>query len=139
MAELACQPVNAQVVELAIPLPLASSSDVVSAFRAGLEPHASHTRLVVLDHITSNSALLMPVSQLVDVVRELCAADTAVLIDGAHALGSVRTLNVTSYGADYYCGNCHKWFCTPKGCGFMWVKRERQQGMVPRVISVSFL
>ncbi|XP_062612086.1 uncharacterized protein LOC134273885, partial [Saccostrea cucullata] len=60
-----------------------------------------------------------------------------ILIDGAHALGSLD-LQLRSFCPDYYVSNCHKWFCCPKGSAFMYVKEERQQQTRPLVISHGF-
>ena len=44
-------------------------------------------------------------------------------------------LNMTRLGAAYYTGNCHKWLCAPKAVGFLHVRRDRQQGIQPTIIS----
>jgi len=44
-------------------------------------------------------------------------------------------LDLEALGAEYYTGNCHKWLCSPKGSGVLYVRRDRQPGVRPTVIS----
>lgn len=121
--------VGARVVEVTFPFPVEDDgTSIVDALRARLSPS---TRLVVLDHITSATAVVMPVERMIAASRETGAL---VLVDGAHAPGQVD-LDLATLGADFYTGNCHKWLAAPKGAAFLWAKREHQPWLHPPIVS----
>ena len=130
-AEYVAARAGARVVEAAVPFPLEDSAQVVAAVRARLGPK---TRLAIIDHITSPTAIIFPVRELIELSR---AAGALVLIDGAHAPGMI-SLDVPAVGADWYTGNCHKWLMAPKGSAFLWAAPERQADTHPLVISHGF-
>jgi isopenicillin-N epimerase len=119
---------GALLVEAKLPFPGTTEAGILAALAAGLSPR---TRLAVLDHITSPSALVLPVSRMAALCR---AAGAGVLVDGAHGPGQVA-LDMGATGADWYVGNCHKWLMAPKGCAFLWAAPERQDGLHPLTIS----
>ncbi len=114
--------------ELDIPLPVNEPGEIRDAVLAALTPR---TRLLVIDHITSPTALVFPIDPIVAACAE---RGVEVLIDGAHGPGMVP-LNVAAIGAAYYAGNLHKWACGPKGSAFLWVRRDRQKATHPLVVS----
>jgi len=89
------------------------------------------TRLLVIDHVTSESALLLPIEEIAARCRE---RGVAVAVDGAHAPGAIP-LDVPSIGADWYVGNLHKWAYAPRSSAFLWAAPGRQEGLHPPVIS----
>jgi isopenicillin-N epimerase len=119
---------GAKTIEADVKVPIAGPRDVVAAVEASI---SQRTRLLVIDHVTSPTALVYPVQHVTAMCRE---RGIDVLVDGAHAPGMVD-LNIESMGATFYVGNLHKWVCAPKGAGFIWVAPEAQHRVHPTVTS----
>lgn len=111
-----CERTGAVYRRVEIPLPY-RCDEFVARVLAGI---TDRTRVIFVSHITSTTALILPVA-------ELCAAARArgilTLVDGAHAPGQIP-LDLEDIGADFYVGNCHKWLCAPKGSGFLHARPE---------------
>jgi len=120
---------GAHIAEARLPFPDPTEQAVVTAVGDAITPR---TRLAVIDHVTSGSALVLPAAAIVATCH---AAGVPVLIDGAHAPGQID-LDLTAIGADWYVGNCHKWLCAPKGCAFLHAKDPA--GLHPVTISHGY-
>ncbi len=119
---------GARMREVELPPSARGPAAFIEAVAAGL---TKRTRLAVIDHVTSESALVLPIAEIVARCRE---RGVAVAVDGAHAPGALA-LDVPSIGADWYVGNLHKWAHAPRSCGFLWAAQERKEHLHPVVIS----
>lgn len=119
---------GAVVREVAVPFPVADADQTLEALGSGV---TGRTRLVVIDHITSQSAIVMPIERM---VADVQGAGIPVLVDGAHGPGMVA-LDLDALGASFYVGNCHKWLCAPHGAAFLRVADSYRDEIEPVVIS----
>ncbi len=119
---------GSRVVTQQLPAPIENSEQMIEAIWAGVTPR---TRVLFLSHITSPTAVTLPVEALVARAK---AAGIWTVVDGAHAPGQID-LDLTTLDADFYGGNLHKWAVSPKGAGFLYVRREHQHLIEPLVIS----
>ncbi len=130
-AHYAATRVGATARTLELPYPGTTPQAVTAAIEAALTPR---TRMLVVDHLCSTSALVLP-------VREICAACRArgvsTLVDGAHVPGMLP-LDIPALGADFYTGNLHKWAMTSRPLGLLWAAPERRAGLHPTVISWGY-
>ena len=119
---------GATVTTCALPFPASTAEGVLAALEAAITPR---TRIALLDHVTSESALVMPLEEMAAVCRR---HDVAVLVDGAHAPGAIP-VDIESLGVDWYAANLHKWAFAPRSCGVLWAAPGRRAGLHPNVIS----
>jgi isopenicillin-N epimerase len=126
-----CERAGARVAEAKVPFPHPDADAVIANIAGAL---TDRTKLAVIDHITSGSALVLPLQRIIATCH---AAGIPVLVDGAHGPAQV-SLDMRALGADWYAGNCHKWLCAPKGCAFLYARPDRQEGLHPVTISHGF-
>jgi isopenicillin-N epimerase len=126
--EAAAEASGARVVTASLPFPGTTPDLAMTAVLGAIGPR---TRLVLLDHVTSPTALVLPVGDIVAALRE---RGVETLVDAAHAPGMLE-LDLDATGAAYTTGNLHKWTFAPKGSAFLHVRRDLQDHVRPIVIS----
>ncbi len=126
--QFVCARRQARYVRRPLPLPLESAEQVVEVMWSAVTPR---TRVLFLSHITSPTALILPLAEL---IRRARNAGIWTVVDGAHAPGQID-LDLAALGADFYAGNCHKWLMAPKGSAFLYARPEVQHLLEPLVVS----
>lgn len=119
---------GARVAVAAVPFPVGSEDEILEAVLSAV---TARTRLALIDHVTSSTALVFPAER---IVHELQARGIDTLVDGAHAPGMVP-VNLQTLAPAYYTANLHKWVCAPKGAAFLWVRPDKQAQVQPAIIS----
>jgi isopenicillin-N epimerase len=126
--EFVCRRAGARYVRQTLPLPIHSADEIVERLWSAVTPR---TRVIFISHITSPTALILPVEAICHRARE---ASILTVIDGAHAPGQIP-VDLDTLDADFYTGNCHKWMCAPKGAGFLYARPEHQAMIRPLIVS----
>ena len=127
-AAAVCDRGGATLRTVHIEYPVRAAGDVVEPIVRALTPR---TKLVIVDHVTAQTALVLPVAA---VAAECRARGVPVLVDGAHVPGT-RPLDIPSLGVDWYSANLHKWAHAPRGCGILWAAHDRQSMLRSPVVS----
>jgi len=124
---------GASVIEVPLALPVRDAAEIVDCLARAIAPDASGraARLLIVDHVSSPSALVLPIEAIIAAARE---AGTAVLVDGAHAPGMLP-LDIAALAPDWYTANLHKWICAPPGAAFLWAGEAQRAVTHPMVIS----
>ncbi|CAN5768223.1 aminotransferase class V-fold PLP-dependent enzyme [soil metagenome] len=120
--------VGARLVKHEIPTPVNDPEELVESILSSV---TDRTKAIYLSHITSPTALILPIRQICCRAREM---GILTIIDGAHAPGQIA-LDLEELGADIYTGNLHKWLCAPKGAGFLYVRPEEQAWIESLIVS----
>ena len=115
--EYYCEKTGAKYIKQPISLPITDKETIVKEFFAG---YSERTKLVFISQITSATALILPVKE---ICIEAKKRGLLVFIDGAHVPGHIE-LNIKELDPDFYTGACHKWMMAPKGCSFLYCKKE---------------
>jgi isopenicillin-N epimerase len=129
--EYICRTTGASYQRQSVPLPVNNETQIVDAVWKAVDPQ---TKVIYFSHITSPTALCMPVQEICTRARH---AGIVTIVDGAHAPGQVD-VDLTGLGADFYTGNCHKWLLSPKGAAFLYARPEAQELLEPFVVSWGY-
>jgi isopenicillin-N epimerase len=124
----ACDQAGAKLVCVSLPERFESADQIVDTLLAG---SSEKTRLLIISHITSATALIMPIKQICDAfaIREI-----AICVDGPHAPAQVE-LDIDELNCDFYTASLHKWLCATLGSGFLYVNPNQQSTIQPPIKS----
>ncbi|MBD3672152.1 MAG: aminotransferase class V-fold PLP-dependent enzyme [Planctomycetaceae bacterium] len=123
-----CRETGAEMVVKKLPDPIEDRQEIVDEFLSGI---TEQTKVIVISHVTSATAAILPVQEICQAARQL---KIPVCIDGPHAVGMIP-VNLEQIGCDFYCASCHKWMSAPFGTGFLYVSPRWQHRVKPAVIS----
>lgn len=123
-----CREVGARVVIQSVPTPFEDSDSITASLFAGV---TDRTKLIVVSHVTSPTALILPVEQICQRARE---RGIPICVDGPHAV-AMLPLDLRRLDCDFYAASCHKWLCAPFGSGFLYVSPRWQKHVEPAVVS----
>jgi isopenicillin-N epimerase len=118
-------------IKLNVEIPFVDKQTIIDSFKQGIN---KNTKVIFLSHITSATALIFPVKEIIDLAKE---NNILTIIDGAHVPAHID-LDIKELNPDFYCGACHKWMCSPKGVAFLYVKKEFQEMIEPLVVSWGY-
>jgi isopenicillin-N epimerase len=126
-----CKKAGAKYVRQPITFPITSKEKLIEDFFKGCN---SKTKLIFINQITSSTALILPVKEICEIAK---SKGIITFVDGAHVPGHIP-VNLSELKADMFTGACHKWMMTPKGCSFLYVKKEYQDMLDPLLISWGY-
>ncbi len=126
-----CRQRGVRLVQQEIPLPVSTPEAFVAQFWRAV---TARTRVIFISHITSKTALIFPVTE---IVRRARQAGILCIVDGAHAPGQIP-LDLGALQPDLYTGALHKWLCAPKGTAFLYARPEIQAYLDPLVVSWGY-
>ena len=133
------------ILPISLPLGDADGNSAVADILAGLGS-APRPRLLVLDSVTSNTAIKLPVGRIARAVRaHRDDSNLMIIADAAHSLQADAHIKLPgTAGASEGCGldgvdgwltNGHKWACMPKGAAFLWAGPRLREVLRPAVVS----
>lgn len=123
-----CERVGAKVVSVDLPDRFESQEEIVDALLAGA---TNRTRIIIVSHITSATALILPVKQICEAFAK---KGIAVCVDGPHAPAQVE-FSIDDLNCDFYTASCHKWLCATLGTGFLYVHPRHHNLIEPPIKS----
>lgn len=122
---------GARYIHQPIPVPLHSDDEIFDQFWHGV---TERTKIIYLSHITSPTAMKMPVEKICARAR---GAGILSIVDAAHSPGQIP-VDLKQLDADFAFGNCHKWMLSAKGAAFLYAKREVQHLIEPLIVSWGY-
>lgn len=124
----ACGAAGATRKTVELPLPFTTVAETLDRIDRAITPR---TKLIVISHITSPTAVTLPVAEVCKLARE---RGIATCIDGPHALVQ-EDVALDALGCNFYTASCHKWLSAPFGTGFLYAAPQHQAAIRPPYLS----
>jgi selenocysteine lyase/cysteine desulfurase len=138
-----CNRTHAQPIVVALSLPVGTDSEIVDTI---VHHVTDKTKAIVLDAVTSNTAIALPVVDIAARCKSI-SSTIQVVVDAAHSLHSQdvaiypkdshQSGHSISSVVDFWLTNGHKWLSAPKGCALMWISPSVQH-LRPTIVSHGF-
>jgi selenocysteine lyase/cysteine desulfurase len=112
------------LTKIPFPTPPSSMLDLVDRFERAITPR---TRVILFCHITNLTGQIFPVKEICQLAR---SRGIEAIVDGAHAFGHFPFKHA-DLDCDYYGTSLHKWLLAPHGTGFLYVRKEKIEGLWP--------
>jgi len=92
---------------------------------------SEHSRVLVLDQVTSATARVLPVSQFARACKD---QGVQLVVDASHGPGNFD-FDFGAVQPDYWFGNLHKWACAPIATGALYIAPHLRQNHPPLISS----
>jgi isopenicillin-N epimerase len=92
------------------------------------------TRVCSFSHVDTITGMQMPLAEIAEITRP---KGILLACDGAQAPGMLA-IDIKKLGVDTYACSSHKWMLAPKGCGWLFVRKEVQERVQPVVLAEGY-
>ncbi len=123
-----CDRAGATLKIMTLPDQFESEQQIIDTLTSGV---SDKTKLAIVSHITSATALVMPIK---DICQAFADRGVAVCVDGPHAPVQVE-FAIDDLNCDFYTASCHKWLCSTLGSGFLYAHPRQHANMQPAIKS----
>ncbi len=113
-----------KMVQVKVPAAPKTLEEIVKAFESGI---TEKTKLILVSHVIFMTGQINPVHDIVELGRK---RGIPVIVDGAHAFAQFP-FSRDDFNCDYYGTSLHKWLMAPIGTGFLYVRKEKIEGLWP--------
>jgi selenocysteine lyase/cysteine desulfurase len=119
-----------KLVQFSVPAPLEDPAEVARLYERNL---TSRTKVILCSHVVFVTGQINPVREICRLGRE---RGIPVIVDGAHAFAHLPFTR-DDLECDYYGTSLHKWLTAPHGTGFLYVRRDKIEGLWPLMAAVE--
>jgi len=119
------------VVEVPVPSPPPSPQSLMDTLVGAVTPR---TRLIAYSHVTNLGGCRYPAREINQWARQ---RGILTLVDGAQTCGAIH-VDLHDMACDFYAASGHKWPCSPREVGVLYVRAGSEDRLWPSVVSVGF-